>query len=249
MKILPLEQCFKKNNFDFFPLKSTTSTMDVAKLKINSNMKNCIVLANEQTKGRGRLGSKWTSPQGNIYCSFAFFLDLKPNELYKLIIITSVAIKHSLNFIGINNISFKWPNDIFCNNKKISGVIQESYTNNLNEQFLIIGIGINYLSSPNNKLYQTTHITEHNTDISKEEYFEVLVNYFLEYHKNLFYYNYNDLYIEYSQSQMFLNSNIKIKINDNKIITGQFIGINYDGSLILKKDDKELLVYSGQIQI
>ena len=48
---------------------------------------------------------------------------------------------------------------------------------------------------------------------------------------------------------MFLNTYVKIKINDNKIIEGQFIGINDDGSLILLKDNQKLSIYSGQIQV
>ena len=48
---------------------------------------------------------------------------------------------------------------------------------------------------------------------------------------------------------MFLNTNIKIKVDENKIIDGKFIGINDDGSLMLIKDNKELSIYSGQIQV
>ena len=46
---------------------------------------------------------------------------------------------------------------------------------------------------------------------------------------------------------MFLNTNIKIKVNESKIIVGKFSGINDDGSLMLIKDNKELFIYSGQI--
>ena len=51
----------------------------------------------------------------------------------------------------------------------------------------------------------------------------------------------------YNKFQMFINHNIKIKLDDNKIIEGQFIGINDDGSLILFHNNKELSIYSGQI--
>ena len=49
--------------------------MEEAKLKINSANKNLIVLAKEQTKGRGRRGNKWISPYGNIYCSIALSIN------------------------------------------------------------------------------------------------------------------------------------------------------------------------------
>ena len=48
---------------------------------------------------------------------------------------------------------------------------------------------------------------------------------------------------------MFLNTDIKVKIDENKIINGKFIGINDDGSLMLIKDNQKLSIYSGQIQV
>ncbi len=52
MKILPFNKCLKKNNFEFFVVNSTTSTMDEAKIKINTFNKNLIILAEEQTEGK-----------------------------------------------------------------------------------------------------------------------------------------------------------------------------------------------------
>ena len=173
MIILPFDKCLQVHSFEYFSFNSTTSTMDEAKLKINSLNKNLIVLANEQTKGRGRRGNKWVSPPGNIYCSIALLINIPFNDLFKLAMLTSVAVKRSLEHTGLVDILFKWPNDIYCHNKKISGVIQECYLNKLEKQFLITGVGINFLSSPKNSTYQTTHITEYVKNISREKYFEI----------------------------------------------------------------------------
>ena len=221
--------------------------MDEAKLKIDSTNKNLIVLAKEQTKGRGRRGNNWISPFGNIYCSIALSVNISSNDFFKLAMLTSVAVKRSLEHIGLIDILFKWPNDIFCHNKKISGVIQESYLNKIKKQILIIGVGINIISSPNNNTYQTTHITEYVKNINLEQYFEIFINYFLNYFSEFFLNKDIDFIFEYKRIQMFLNTNIKIKVDENKIIDGKFSGINEDGSLMLLKDNKELSIYSGQI--
>ena len=223
--------------------------MDEAKFKIDSVNKNLIVLANEQTKGRGRHGNKWISPSGNIYCSIALSVNLPSKDLFKFGMLVSVAVKRSLEHIGLVDILFKWPNDIYCHNKKISGVIQECYLNKLEKQILITGVGINFLSSPRNSTYQTTHITEYVKNISREQYFEIFINYFLNYFNEFFLNKDIDFIFEYKKIQMFLNTNIKIKVDENKIIDGKFIGINDDGSLMLIKDKKELSIYSGQIQV
>ena len=221
--------------------------MDEARFKIDSINKNLIVLANEQTKGRGRRGNEWVSPPGNIYCSIALSINLSSKDIFKLTMLTSVAIKRSLEHIGLVAVIFKWPNDVYCYNKKISGIIQESYLNKLKKQILIIGIGINFLSSPKNNIYKTTCITEYIKDISLEEYIEIFFNYFCNYFKEFSLNSDTDIILDYKKLQMFLNTNIKIKINENKIIEGQFIGINDDGSLMLIKDYKKLSIYSGQI--
>ena len=249
MIILSFNQCLQQYNFEFFSFNSTTSTMDEAKFKIDSIDKNFIILANEQTKGRGRRGDKWISPFGNIYCSIALFVNLSNKDLFKFGMLTSVAVKRSLEHIGLIDICFKWPNDIYCDDKKISGVIQESYLNKIEKNYLITGVGINFLSSPKNSNYQTTHITEYVKNISREQYFEIFINYFLNYFNNFLLNKNDDFIFEYKKTQMLLNTNIKIKLDENRFIDGKFIGINDDGSLMLIKDNKELSIYTGQIQV
>ena len=221
--------------------------MDKAKFKVDSINKNLIVLANKQSKGRGRRGNQWISPSGNIYCSIALSINQPSKDLFKYGMLVSVVIKHSLEHIGLVDILFKWPNDIYCHNKKISGIIQESYSNKFNRRILIIGIGINFISSPQNTTYQTTHITKYEKNISRKQYFEIFINYFLHYFNEFILNNNVDFIFEYKKIQMFLNTNIKIKIDENKIIDGRFIGINDDGSLKLIKNNLETSIYSGKI--
>ena len=247
MLINRINKIFKENNFDFFKIKSTTSTMDEAKKKINLSKKNFVILAEKQTHGKGRRGNKWSSPIGNIYCSIAILSNILLKEYSKFSMLSSVAIKDSLKHIGINNIFFKWPNDIFIKNAKISGVIQEIITNKFNKKYLIIGIGINFDSSPNISKYKTTHICQHINNIDKEQYFEIFINYFLFYF-NKFISSNNIAFIDqYRKSQLFINNNIQIKIAEKNILTGILKGINDDGSLILQQKNKKISIYSGEI--
>ena len=128
-------------------------------------------------------------------------------------------------------------------------MIQESYLNKIEKNYLITGVGINFLSSPKNSNYQTTHITEYVKNISREQYFDIFINYFLNYFNNFLLNKNDDFIFEYKKTQMLLNTNIKIKLDENRFIDGKFIGINDDGSLMLIKDNKELSIYTGQIQV
>ena len=117
------------------------------------------VYADMQTKGRGTHGKEWVSVKGNLFGSIFFPLknNYPPFNEFSIInpIIISDVIKH---FCEKKNISFKFPNDVFVNGKKICGILQELITLN-SSKFLIIGIGINIISNPciNNK-YQATNI-------------------------------------------------------------------------------------------
>lgn len=249
MKIIPINDCLKKNDFEFIKIDSTTSTMNEAKKKINFLKKNLIILSKKQTEGKGRLGNKWISPLGNIYSSIVTSNLIDPYILSKFGMLTSVAIKKSLEYINIDKVFFKWPNDIYVENKKISGIIQEYHYNLENKKFLIIGVGINVCSSPQNIKYKTTFIKEFNKKISVEYFFEIFINFFLDSFDNFINNKKMDFIFEYKKKQMFLNDIINIKVGNNKIINGKFIKINNDGSLLLKNNNKEISIYSGQIQV
>ena len=146
--------------FEIFKLKSVTSTNDAAINLIKEEKKEVgCVYADKQIKGRGSHGKEWISDEGNLFGSIFFPLknNYPPFNEFSIInpIIISDVIRH---FCEKKNISFKFPNDVFVNGKKICGILQELITLN-SSKFLIIGIGINIISNPCiNDKYQATNI-------------------------------------------------------------------------------------------
>ena len=143
-----------------YKFKKIKSTNDMAiNLIKKKGKKSGYVHAETQTKGKGTHGKKWISKKGNLFMTIFFPLNNKypPFNHFYLInpIILSDVIK---NFCNKNNISLKFPNDIFVNKKKICGILQEIITSK-SSKFLIIGIGININSSPKlKKTYLSTSI-------------------------------------------------------------------------------------------
>ena len=247
MKILTLEDCIKENKFKYYFLKSTNSTMDEIRSQFKKTKNNLIIRSLEQKNGRGRRGAKWLSPPGNIYFSIGMsnFLPLSNNYIYNMIM--SVSIRESLKHIGLDKISFKWPNDIFYKHKKISGILIESINENKNKNLIIIGVGLNYSSSPNMINYEATHVLNHIKNYDIDKYFALLINYFFFYLKqNIFSINKKFL-LSFKNSLMLVNKHIKIKINDSEILSGIYKGINIDGSLILQNSEELKFIYSGRI--
>ena len=126
-------------------------------------------------------------------------------------------------------------------------MILETHNSKKNNKYIIIGIGINFVSSPSIEDYNTTFIKKFVKINNKLIFFYNFLNNFFFY-----WHNYNEqkkeIFSKFYNSLMFLNE--KIVINTGKrSIKGIFKGIKYDGSLILDKDNELVSIYSGNIKI
>ena len=146
--------------FEKYRLEKVTSTNDTAiDLIKNKNKSSGLVYADLQTHGRGTKGRKWVSDKGNLFASLFFPLEKEFPSFAEFAVINPVIISDVIiSFCETKNISFKFPNDIFLNKKKICGILQEIITyNNIN--YLIIGIGMNIISNPKIRTnYEATNI-------------------------------------------------------------------------------------------
>lgn len=127
-------------NILYYP--SVTSTNEIAKKEAGRGVEEgTVVIADEQTAGRGRLKRNWLTPAGNIALSVILY----PEEqiLPSLIMMTSLAVSHSIKAITGLETQIKWPNDVLINAKKVCGILIESDIRNEKINYVIIGIGIN----------------------------------------------------------------------------------------------------------
>ena len=104
-----------------------------------------VVVAESQLKGRGQMGTSWTSKSGkNLMASV--FVDvsfLAIDYSFWISMVTSLAISKALKDFQIRNVKVKWPNDILADQKKISGILIENVIKNNALQASIIGFGLN----------------------------------------------------------------------------------------------------------
>ena len=141
-----------------FNFKIVNSTNDLAiQIIKNTNNKSGIVIAEKQRKGRGQYGKKWTSFKGNLFVSIFFRVNKVQLSLKDLTKVNCLIVKKLLSGFYKNKISIKKPNDLLINNMKISGILQETLSKS-DEKFIIVGIGINLIKSPNIKNYFTTNL-------------------------------------------------------------------------------------------
>ncbi|MEW5948707.1 MAG: biotin--[acetyl-CoA-carboxylase] ligase [Thermodesulfobacteriota bacterium] len=125
-------------------LSTTGSTNDVARdLAEKGAPEGTIVIAEAQTKGRGRLGRTWHSPTGaGLYFSIVLRPRLDPSDLPKITLLAGTAVAESIEeTIGLHPV-IKWPNDLLLAGKKLAGILTELY-GDIASPYVILGIGIN----------------------------------------------------------------------------------------------------------
>tara|TARA_B100001769_G_C22067727_1_gene574534 strand:+ start:629 stop:1186 length:558 start_codon:yes stop_codon:yes gene_type:complete len=141
-----------------FNFKIVNSTNDLAiRIIKNTNHKSGIILAEKQKKGRGQFGKKWSSYKGNLFVSIFFPIDKIKLSLSEITKINCLLVKKLLLTFYNGKITIKKPNDLLIKGKKISGILQETLSKS-GKKFIIIGIGVNLVKSPNLTNYPTTNL-------------------------------------------------------------------------------------------
>jgi len=143
---------------------STSSTMDVARNEADAGaIEGTVVLAEEQTAGRGRFGRAWVSPAGkNLYLT----LILRPtiDRLRQLGIITPLAVCRAIEETTGLTPQIKWPNDILLSGRKVAGILIETEFSGSDPRYALVGPGINV----NFEIDPTSEIASIATSIQQE---------------------------------------------------------------------------------
>ena len=147
----------KLKKFKFKKVKSTNNT--ALRIIKKTNYTLGMVVAQSQVKGRGQYGKKWISSKGNLFVSFFNELNQKNLSINTITKINCLLVKKLLSKFTSKKISYKKPNDLLIDKKKISGILQEIISVK-DKKFLITGIGINITKNPNIRNYPATNLQE-----------------------------------------------------------------------------------------
>ncbi|MGJ8559491.1 MAG: biotin--[acetyl-CoA-carboxylase] ligase [Litorimonas sp.] len=141
----------------FIHLDSVGSTQDEARTLYTSGERGPLwVRADTQTQGRGRRDRTWSSVSGNLFATLLLPNSTDPSQSALHGFAASLAIADTLRTYDPQRpVTLKWPNDAMIGGAKISGLLIEREA-----EALLIGIGINLISHPNNTLYPATHLLQ-----------------------------------------------------------------------------------------
>lgn len=138
-------------------LSRTGSTNDVARrLARQDAPEGTVVLAEEQTAGRGRMDRRWMAPPGTcLLCSILFRPSLPPDRAQRLTMLCSMAAADGVEHVSGLAVALKWPNDLIIPSvvggqewKKLAGVLTETGMKGARLDYVVVGIGINVNVEP-----------------------------------------------------------------------------------------------------
>ena len=203
-----------------------------------------VIIAEAQTRGRGRLGRSWVSPPFvNLYFSVILRPQLPPVHAPQLTLMAAVALADTIaSFIGTPP-SIKWPNDILVGGKKLAGVLTESACDSERIEFVILGIGVN-LNYPVPLMPEvireraTSIVTLTQNNVSREAFVRRLIQDLDRCYGELEEVGFDSLAPRWEALFGLRGKKVRVEMTDH-IMTGRAIGIDRDGALVLEDERGE----------
>jgi len=213
-----------------------------------------VIVAEAQTRGRGRLGRDWVSPKGGLWFSIILRPKVSPRDAPKLTFLMSVAVAKTINKLFDLDAEIKWPNDVLVKGKKVCGILTETNSRGNSLNFAVVGVGINANFNlhdfPFNLRDSSTTLKE---ELQKEIDCEAFLRSLLEQTEH--YYNmftqgkFNVILTEWKHFSKFLGSYVEVMSFDEKV-EGWAIDIDKNGALIVRLRDKtERKIISGDVTV
>lgn len=228
------------------------STNNFAKTLDGSAPDGTVIVAEKQTGGKGRLGRVWSSLKGGLYFTLFLTPKIDPMKASKLTQVAAAALVKVLRDKNINA-EIKWPNDIYLNGKKLTGILTEMKCEIDCINYILIGIGINVnidSSEFNDEVKEnaTSLFIEKGLKFNRTEiltsFLNIFENLYVDVIENDDFSDVVSLCRKYSmlidKQAYWINGKNKVKVT--------CLGLNDNGELVVKTENgEEKSILSGEI--
>jgi len=236
-------------------VETVDSTNNMAKdLAAKGAQEGTVVVAEEQTAGRGRLQRKWLSPK---HANLLFSVLLRPStivpdQIFTLTMILALASIDAVEDVSGIHIMIKWPNDLYVNQKKLGGILTEFSVRKNLVQHVVLGLGLNVNWEPadSSLLYPSTSIlTETGGAVSREQILIRILKKFERYYYQILAGKLDNFYERWNRRSMLFGKRITIQ-GPGESRDGIARGIDKNGALVITNDKgKEERVMCGDISV
>lgn len=236
-----------------FTFEKIDSTNNCAKALANvGKEEGIVVIAEEQTAGKGRLGRSWEANRGeNLTFSILLRPKVSPEAINLLPLSVGVAIAEAIERVTRLKVECKWPNDLLLNGKKVAGILMESSMRENTIDFVVVGVGLNVNQTqfpPNLQTRATSLKLESKQEIDRARLFkEILASLETNYYAGMKT-EFKSVMSSWLRRTPMLNKPIVIS-QQGTIISGFVRGLSPDGGLVLHTNGTEKTLYAGDVTI
>jgi len=203
-----------------------------------------VVWAKRQTAGKGRMGREWISSEGNLFVSILLQPERVMADLAQLSFVAAISVIDAIEPMLESDklLQNKWPNDVLLNDKKLSGILLESFrVDGSDKPWVIVGVGVNIDSFPENTEFPATSLKEAGVElVSAKIILSRFIHHFMERYdqwNNRGFLSIRRIWLERAWR---IKEKIEARLpsgGGDTIIQGIFEGIDTGGSLIIKPEN------------
>ena len=230
------------------------STNNVAKkLAEEGAEEGTIVLAEEQSGGRGRLERSFLSPfaQG-VWFSLILRPTFLPMEVSKMTLLAAVALTKALHKMGLVECGIKWPNDILVKNRKVVGILTELNASMERINYLVMGIGINTSLTkkelPKDLRKTVTSFTIENVPVHRQALLQEVLLQLERYYEIAETEGFKPILAEWKVLSMMMGKEVEVS-EPGRSFTGKAVDLDDSGNLIVETEAGRETVLAGDVRV
>lgn len=209
-----------------------------------------LVVAEEQTAGKGRLGNRWFSPshQG-IWSSLILRPSISINEASHMTLLTSLAVYQAICDYTQLPVEIKWPNDLLIRGKKICGILTELKGEQDQVDYLVVGVGINVNLTSDLEIGRpfTSLSKEWGKPIRRAALLAKILGEWEQWYQLYLKQGFQPIKQQWEEVTSFTGKRIRARTPKGRVI-GVAKGINHQGALMLKTETGLVEIYSADIE-
>ncbi|MBV9655220.1 MAG: biotin--[acetyl-CoA-carboxylase] ligase [Acetobacteraceae bacterium] len=237
---------FHLNRYD--RLASTSD--EIRRLAETGAPNGTVVLARQQTQGRGRVGRAWSSPAGNLHLSILLRPELPARRIAELGFLAGLAAAEAVDRAfadGSVHATLKWPNDVRIGGAKIAGILLESELLAEGIAWAAVGIGINVAHHPDDTPYPATSLHQAGAaSATPDGCAAALLDRFGRWWEVWSRRGFEPVRAAWLARADQLGQVIGVRVGDRHL-SGRFDGIGADGALLLTTDAGQQAITAGEV--
>ena len=205
-----------------------------------------LIVANEQTKGKGRSGRRWyTNPESALAFSLIITNLKLPTNLYNGL--TSTSLVQALSVFTRESIQIKWPNDILIGGKKVCGILIESSWSGDQMNGIILGIGVNIFEDSLNiqeeLRFPASYLKRHsNASFDRGIILRQIIRHLVDFHGPELQ---DEILQSWNQHLAYKNLQVQALRHEGDLISGKLLGVSKKGLLEIQLPDSSIVEYNA----